>query len=65
MIYSLLVANSFSGCVLAFMNVRIYDDGVRTASDLEHALMSGKITGGTVGKSAWSAMIEVSDEIRE
>lgn len=44
------------------MNVRIYDEGVQTVSDLERALVSGQTTGGTVGQSAWLAMIEVSDE---
>ena len=61
MIYSFLVANSFSGCILASMNVRIYDHGVDTVSKLGDALARKKITGGTLEKGAWLAMIEVSD----
>lgn len=60
MIYCFLLANSFSGCILAFMNVRIRDQGVDTVIALETALQSEVITGGTLENSAWLAMIEVS-----
>ena len=63
-IYCFLVTKSFSGCILAFMNVRIHDEGVHTVSGLEHALVNGRTTGGTLAKSAWLAMIEVSDASR-
>ena len=59
-IYCFLVANSFSGCILAFMNVRLYDAGVTNVVALEAALQSNLIAGGTLTDSAWSAMIDVS-----
>lgn len=46
------------------MNIRIYDQGVDTVSTLEDALMKKELTGGTLEKSAWLAMIEVSSSCR-
>lgn len=60
-IYSFLVGNSFSGCILAFMNVRLYDHGVNSVSALEEALQRKSYTGGTIRDSYTSAMLDVCE----
>lgn len=59
-LYSFVVGNSFSGCILAFMNVRLYDTAVDTISELEVALQDKTFTAGTLRDSHMAAMIRVS-----
>ena len=56
-----VVANSFSGGILAFMNVRLFDAGVDSVAALEVALQRRTLTGGTMRDSLMSAMIDVCE----
>lgn len=60
-IYCFLVSNSFSGCILAFMNVRLYDAAIDTVAALEDALQREIYTGGTLRDSFMLGMIKVSE----
>lgn len=59
-IYCFVVGNSFSGCILAFMNVRLYDSPANTLSALEAALHARTFKAGTIRDTLMSMMLDVS-----
>lgn len=59
LLYSFVVGNSFSGCILAFTNVRLYDSAVNTISGLEAALQTESFTAGSLRDSLMTSMIRV------